>query len=127
MKVLEADGSIFAACVNGASLALVDAGVAMKDIVCSCSVADLGYASGEGSEPVIDVNKLEQMSNLLTLTCLPRLNKIVKLEFSRVLHGDRLHEVLTAALAACSQVHSILDTSIQDHIKTLASGIELSG
>jgi exosome complex component RRP41 len=37
LHVMEADGGVLCACINAACLALVDAGVAMKDLVVACS------------------------------------------------------------------------------------------
>ena len=125
-KVLEADGSTFGVCVNAASLALVDAGVAMKDIVCSCTAADLGFASGDGSAAVIDVNKLEHQCKMVTLTCLPKSEKIVHLESTGRLHVERLHDLQRAAFTGCHELHGILETAIREHVKKLASSIESS-
>jgi len=127
VQVLQADGSTEGVCVNAATLALVDAGVALKDIVCSCTAADLDFASGEGSTPIIDVNKLEQRCNMVTLTYLPKLEKIVQLESTGRLHQDRLRDLLEAAAKGCDELHSILETAIREHVKKLASSIESSG
>lgn len=127
MKVLQADGSTFGVCVNAATLALVDAGVAMKDIVCSCTAADLGFASGDGSTAIIDVNKLEHQCRMVTLTCLPKCKQIVHLESSGRLHQDRLYDLLQAADKGCLELHSILETAIREHVKKLASSIESTG
>uniref|UniRef100_A0A673K1V1 Exosome component 4 n=1 Tax=Sinocyclocheilus rhinocerous TaxID=307959 RepID=A0A673K1V1_9TELE len=45
VKILQADGGNYSACVNAATLALVDAGIPMRDYVCACTdtpLADLG-------------------------------------------------------------------------------------
>lgn len=46
VEVLQGDGGVFAAAVAGASLALADAGVAMRDMVCAGSAAVLEAAGG---------------------------------------------------------------------------------
>ena len=124
VKVLQADGSTFSVCVNAATLALVDAGIAMKDIVCSCTAADLGFASGDGSTAIIDVNKLEHLCKMVTVTCLPKSQQIVHLESSGRLHQDRLCDLLQAADKGCRELHSILETVIRQHVKKLASSVE---
>jgi len=126
VKVLQADGSNFAVCVNAATLALVDAGVAMKGLVCSCTAADLGFASGDGSTPIIDACKLELQCRLVTLTCLPKSEKIVHLESTGRLHQDRLTGLLRAANKGCHELHDILENAIREHVKKLASSIESS-
>ncbi|XP_016368331.1 exosome complex component RRP41-like [Sinocyclocheilus rhinocerous] len=37
VKILQADGGNYSACVNAATLALVDAGIPMRDYVCACT------------------------------------------------------------------------------------------
>nr|KAF6395764.1 exosome component 4 [Molossus molossus] len=36
VQVLQADGGTYAACVNAATLAVLDAGIPMRDFVCAC-------------------------------------------------------------------------------------------
>ena len=127
MKVLEANGSTYSVCVNAATLALVDAGIAMKDIVCSCTAADLDLASGDGSTAIIDINKLEHMCAMVTLTYLPKSEKIVKISSTGRLHQDRLCDLLEAAADGCRELHGILEVAIREHVKKLASSIESSG
>lgn len=128
VKVLQDDSSNYCVCVNAATLALVDAGIAMKDIVCSCTTADLGFASGEGSTPVIDINKLEHgFCNVVTVTYLSKLGKIVQLESTGRLHIARLHDLMQAAIEGCQELHDILEAAIREHVKKLASSIESSG
>lgn len=49
VEVLQGDGGVFAAAVAGASLALADAGVAMRDVVCAGSAAVIEVAGGGAS------------------------------------------------------------------------------
>jgi len=117
VKVLQADGSTFAVCVNAASLALVDAGIAMKDIVCSCTAADLNLASGDGSAAVVDANRMEHQSKILvTCACLPKSGKVIHVASSGRMHVDLLSGVLEAARNGCRDVQSILETAIREHV-----------
>jgi len=126
VKVLQADGSVYSVCVNAATLALIDAGIAMKDIVCSCTAADLGLSSGEGSTPIVDVNKMEHVCNVVTLTYLPKTEKIVQIESVGRLHQDRFPDLLAAAAKGCHDLHIILESAVREHVKKLASSIESS-
>jgi len=117
VKVLQEDGSTFAACVNAASLALVDAGVGLKDIVCTCTAADLGLASGDGSVAIIDTNRLEQRCKMMvTCTCLPKSGKIVHVESTGRVHSDRLPAVLEAAKKGCRELQSVLENAVREHV-----------
>lgn len=44
IQVLQADGSVLAVAINAATLALMDAGVAMKDFVCACTASVVEHA-----------------------------------------------------------------------------------
>ena len=52
VEVLQADGGNYCACVNAATLALVDAGIPMRDYVCACT------ASLMNDVPLLDVSSL---------------------------------------------------------------------
>ncbi|KAK2737980.1 Exosome non-catalytic core component [Myotisia sp. PD_48] len=45
VSVLSSDGSLFAACLNACTLALVDAGIPMPGLLCACTVGMSGRAS----------------------------------------------------------------------------------
>ncbi|KAL2042029.1 hypothetical protein N7G274_005217 [Stereocaulon virgatum] len=59
VHILSSDGSILAASLNAATLALIDAGVPMKDYVVACTsgltppAADIG--EGDASDPLLDL------------------------------------------------------------------------
>jgi exosome complex component RRP41 len=53
MKVLQADGGTRCACINAASLALIDAGIPMKDFVVSCAAGLIDET------PLCDLNYIE--------------------------------------------------------------------
>ncbi|KAI7694056.1 Exosome complex component RRP41 [Sarcoptes scabiei] len=64
LEVLQSDGSDFSACINAASLALIHAGIPMKDIVCSCTAALLPKTKQSvamESNGRINLNSLEKM------------------------------------------------------------------
>lgn len=67
-QVLQADGGNYCACVNAATLALVDAGVGMREYAVACSAS---LANGE--VPLVDVSHLEESSggSNLTVASLP--------------------------------------------------------
>ena len=52
MEVLQSDGGNYCACANAATLALVDAGIPMRDYVCACT------ASLMNEVPLVDVSNL---------------------------------------------------------------------
>lgn len=80
-QVLQADGGNYCACVNAATLALVDAGIPLKEYVIGCTAS-----LGNGDVPLIDVSHLEETmgGSNLTVAVLPLSGQVnVKLEYSR--------------------------------------------
>lgn len=62
LTVLSLDGGLLSACLNAASLALVDAGIPMPSILASVSAGVILPTTGEMSrpEPVLDLNGAEE-------------------------------------------------------------------
>jgi exosome complex component RRP41 len=102
-EVLEADGGTRTACINAASVALVDAGIPMRDIVSSCAagkidgqlVVDLGDVEdkeGEADVPVAYMAKLE---------------KVTLLQMDGVLPQDEFEECIGLAIEGAKQISEI--------------------
>ncbi|KAL9703719.1 hypothetical protein quinque_007237 [Culex quinquefasciatus] len=98
IEVLMADGGNYCASVNAATLALIDAGICLKEYVCACT------ASLAGKVPLMDVSNLEEMSGGPTLTRF---------------HLDHLPNVLETALQGCREVQKIIDQAVRDHVTQL--------
>ncbi|PGH12447.1 hypothetical protein AJ79_04283 [Helicocarpus griseus UAMH5409] len=73
ISVLSSDGSLFAACINACTLALVDAGIPMPGLLCACTVGMSGRAStpaapeqtrvggiNESLDPLLDMSLPEE-------------------------------------------------------------------
>ena len=63
IEVLQADGGNYCASVNAATLALIDAGIPLKEYVTACTAS-----LGNGNIPLVDVSHLEESSGGHTLT-----------------------------------------------------------
>ncbi|KAL1460759.1 hypothetical protein WDU94_012710 [Cyamophila willieti] len=116
VEVLQADGGNFCACVNAATLALIDAGIPMREYVVACS------ASLAGDTPLVDISHLEETLGgpNLTVAALPLSGKVAVMELSQKLHLDHLPRVLDCALKGCADIHAILDTAIKQHLIKVA-------
>lgn len=68
LEVLQADGGNYCACVNAATLALIDAGIPLREYVIACSAS-----LGNGDVPLIDISHLEETmgGSNLTVAILP--------------------------------------------------------
>lgn len=117
--MLQADGGNYCASVNAATLAIIDAGIPLKDYVCACS------ASFVDDTPVRDINYLEESSGgpEVIMATLPKSDQIVFLEMNGRLHEDHLDKVLDTAVQGCKDVHNILDKAVREHVSEVAQGI----
>lgn len=60
---LQADGGNYCACVNASTLALIDAGIPIKEYVCACTAS-----LANGDVPLIDITHLEETTGGPNLT-----------------------------------------------------------
>ena len=112
LQVLQSDGGNYCASVNAATLALIDAGIPMKDYVCACS------ASFVGETPLMDINYTEESSATaqLIVSILPKSEHLVFVEMNSRLHEDQLSKVLDIAVKGCSDIYHILDRAVKEHL-----------
>ncbi|XP_021544518.1 exosome complex component RRP41 [Neomonachus schauinslandi] len=113
VQVLQADGGTYAACVNAATLAVLDAGIPMQDFVCACSA---GFVDNTA---LADLSHVEEAAGgpQLALALLPASGQIALLEMDARLHEDHLEQVLEAAARAARDVHTLLDRVVRQHVR----------
>lgn len=123
IEILQADGGNFCASVNAATLALVDAGICLKEYVCACTAS-----LANNDIPLVDVSHLEEVSGgpTLTVASLPSSGKIAFMEMSQRFHLDRLPHVLQKALDGCKDIQNILDKAVREHLTNLGSASDWS-
>ena len=120
VTVLADDGSRLSSMINAASLASLDAGLCMRDILCACSA---GYA---GESTLVDLNRREESSfggqPAVYLPCamLPQRGTIVLSQCeARVPDFDTLERVQEAAMDGCRAVFDTLQAAIRERASTL--------
>jgi exosome complex component RRP41 len=102
-EILEADGGTRTACINAATVALVDAGIPMRDLVASCAagkiddqlVLDLGdYEDKEGQAdiPVAYMSKLE---------------KVTLLQMDGIVSTEEFEKCVDLAIDGCRQIYEM--------------------
>ena len=109
LEVLQSDGSNYAACVNAASLALIHAGICLKDVVCSSSAGIIDR------KPIVDVNYTEESissSPVLTLALMPKTKEVLSMESTGRLAFDSLETVMDAATEGCLQVYQVMRDAV---------------
>lgn len=137
LSTLQGDGAHLAACINAATLALADAGVAMRDLVsaCCCALVPAPVAPHEhnGDAPttvscVADVCYAEEGAGSgcarVTMATLPRNGQIVLMELEHRVHVDHVPLLIDEAQRACHHVSERLRAALQPHVRTNARRLQ---
>ncbi|KAL8951754.1 MAG: hypothetical protein Q9222_002275, partial [Ikaeria aurantiellina] len=120
LHVLSQDGSLLAACLNAATLALIDAGIPMTDYVVACtSGSTSSYSSNEeAADPLLDLNGLEEQElPFLSVGTLGAGEKVSVLVMESRVQANRLEGMLAVGVDGCKQVREILDQVVRTHGK----------
>lgn len=112
-QILQSDGGNYSVCVNAATLAVIDAGIPMRDYVCACTV---GFVD---ETPLADLCYAEENGGVssLALALLPRGGQIALLQMDARLHQDHLETLIEAAMTACKGVSKVLDEVVRQHLQ----------
>lgn len=125
LHILSQDGSLLAACMNAATLALVDAGIPMTDYIAATTVATTAsYADKEEeADPLLDLNGLEELElPFLTIASSGGDDRICSLVLETKVHMARLEAMISVGLDGCGQIRGILDGVVRAHGKKLLEG-----
>lgn len=119
--ILADDGGKLPAAINAASLALVDAGVAVKDLLCACSA---GFSSS--STTLVDLNRREEASSggqpavNLPVAILPQRGTIVLAQCeARLPDFASLERVLEAGMEGCRTIFDIMQAAVRERASIL--------
>lgn len=122
VQILQADGGNYCACVNAATLAIINAGIPMTDYVCACSA---GFVN---ETPLADVSYLEESQGgpVVTVAMLPKSEQIALFKMDSPLHVDHLEKVLDVASKGCKDMYAIMDEAVRDSVSRMARSMEAS-
>jgi len=115
--VLADDGGRLESCINAGTLALVDAGVSMKDLVVGCCA---GYVDDQA---ILDLTASERSTGyaggggavVLPVVMLPQRNKVVLMQSDSRCNFEILEVVLKMAEEGCRNVSKIMQQAILEH------------
>ena len=127
LHVLSLDGALLAACVNAATLALVDAGVPMVDYMVACTAGSTMAAWGgeDDEDPLLDLNGTEELEMpFLTIGTLGAGEErvVILVMESRVPLGS-VEGMMAVGVDGCKQVREILDGVVRAHGKRLLESV----
>lgn len=111
LQVICDDGGAQAAAINAACLALVNAGIPMKEMVTACSV---GFVD---STPLLDLNFMERTGGgpLLQVAMYPHSEKIALLQMENKLPLENLEEVVALGKEGCKKIADVLKQKVHAH------------
>ena len=110
IEILQADGGSRCAALDAASVALADAGIPMRDMVCAC-------AAGKVADTVIlDVNNEEDQAGQADMPVgyMPNLDKVTLIQLDGVLTPDEYKKCVETAIDGCKQVYEIQKKALTD-------------
>lgn len=116
LHILSQDGSLLAACLNAATLALIDAGIPMSDYIVACTAGSTStYSSNdESADPLLDLNGTEEQGlPFLTVGTLGAGEKVSVLVMESRVQVGRLEGMLAVGVDGCKQVREILDQVVR--------------
>lgn len=113
LEVLQSDGSNMSACINAATLALIHAGIPIKDFVVSCSATLID------DHTLVDVSHFEESISSLpvfTLSMLPKSKQIVSMESTGRVPLDLIEKIIDRAVSGCEEIHQICKTIVLNYV-----------
>jgi exosome complex component RRP41 len=123
LTVLQDDGGRLPCCLNAATLAVVEAGLGMVDLMAACSAGFL-----KGGIACADLSARETSSGAahLPVAIHPGSEHIVLCQLDAKLPLEELDPVLALAISGCHQCHSVMRDAVQKHTELLFAQRELT-
>ena len=128
LHLLSSDGSILAALINACTLALIDAGIPMKDYICACTAGSTSsYSSNdESADPLLDLNAQEELElPFLTVATLGGTDSVCVLVMETRVQVGRLEGMLAVGVDGCKQVREVLDEVVRERGSRMLEGTKL--
>jgi exosome complex component RRP41 len=119
VQVIQQDGGLLQACINGTTLALMNAGIPMVDFVCAVS------GGVHSTFSLLDLTQLEESDvPNLTIALLPKTRKVSLVTMETRLHVDRFEEIFRLATDAGLVLHEEMKAAILGRSRTLINSVE---
>jgi len=103
VEIIQADGGTRCAAVNAAAVALVDAGVPMKDLVAACAAGKMN------GEIVLDLGDTEDKEGEadIPLAYMPKLDQVTLLQMDGILTEKETMKAIEMAIEGSKQIYEI--------------------
>ena len=120
VTVMADDGGRLCTALNAATLAVLDAGIPMKDFCCACSAGHNSSSSSTTDNAVVlvDLNRREELGNdtvYVPCAMLPQRGTLVLAQCdARLSDFDALEQVLEAAMEGCRAVFEHMQAAVKE-------------
>ncbi|KIK96606.1 hypothetical protein PAXRUDRAFT_138081 [Paxillus rubicundulus Ve08.2h10] len=116
IQVIQQDGGLLPACLNGTTLVLAAAGIALFDFVCAIT------GGVHSTSPLLDLNTLEENdAPHITVAVMPRSGRVTLVTMETRLHVDLFEEIFRLAVDASNILHHEMKTALQRRTRSLVS------
>ncbi|BES96101.1 unnamed protein product [Nesidiocoris tenuis] len=118
VEILQADGGNYCAALNASTLALIDAGIPLREYVIACTAS-----LAKNDVPMVDISFLEESIGgpSLTVAMLPNSKQIAFVEMSQRFHLDNLEKVMRTAQKGCEDTFRILNNAVRLYLKEIGA------
>ena len=124
IMVLENDGNVLSGAINCATVALVDAGIEMYDLVIASSLVQ--SIDNTLLDPLCTEESNEEVCGLVTVAFLPVLNQISVLNMDGELSLNRTNQAIQRCIEGCARIYPVIRHCITEHTKRTIKEPELS-
>ncbi len=103
VEIIQADGGTRCASINAAAVALVDAGIPMKDLVAGCAAGKMD------GHLVLDLGDYEDKKGEadVPLAYMPNLQEVTLLQMDGILTAEETEGAINMAIEGCKQIYEI--------------------
>ncbi|SCU97368.1 LANO_0E15852g1_1 [Lachancea nothofagi CBS 11611] len=110
IHVLQQDGGLMGSLINGITLALIDAGIAMYDYISGVSIGLYD------TTPLLDLNTVEESAmSSVTLGVMGKTEKLSLLLVEDKIPLDRMESVLAIGIAGAHRIRELMDKELRKH------------
>ncbi|KAF7327547.1 RNase-PH domain-containing protein [Mycena kentingensis (nom. inval.)] len=118
VQVLQQDGGLLQACINGTTLALANAGIPLLDFVCAVT------GGVHLTSPMLDLTLLEENDiPHVTVAVLPKTGKVTLVTMETRLHVERFEEIFRLAGDAGKVLHGEFKRAVRDRTTRLVGAM----
>ncbi|KAF9448626.1 exosome component 4 [Macrolepiota fuliginosa MF-IS2] len=122
ITVLQQDGGLLQACINGTTLALTNAGIPMADFVCAVT------GGVHSTSALLDLTTLEENDvPHVTVAMMPKTGKVALVTMETRLHVERFEEIFRLAGEAGKVLHKEMKKAVMGRTSTLVNAMGSRG